>query len=122
MVTEPVRVVIDRALYLSRDWVADEERREVAGVPEEIMFATTLEQTAAMVKNTLDLGARPRWFAGGDVYSSRELRENFREFGLGYAVGMSLPGPLFEGPHVPECADRFKSIPKDSSRSLRQFS
>ncbi|MEV6028677.1 transposase [Streptomyces sp. NPDC052036] len=59
VVTEPVRVVIDRALYLPRDWVADEERREVAGVPEEIKFATTLEQTAAVVKNTLDLGIGP---------------------------------------------------------------
>ncbi|TFV29855.1 transposase [Streptomyces sp. T1317-0309] len=39
-VTESVRVGIDRALYLPADWAADEERREMAGVPEEIMFAT----------------------------------------------------------------------------------
>ena len=32
--------LIDRALYLPADWAADEERRELAGVPDEVMFAT----------------------------------------------------------------------------------
>src|SRR5205809_1233799 len=32
--------LIGRALYLPADWAADEERRELAGVPGEIMFAT----------------------------------------------------------------------------------
>ncbi|MFE6554148.1 hypothetical protein ACFVHS_38000 [Streptomyces sp. NPDC057746] len=40
VVTETARVVIDRALYLRKDWAADEERRDAAGVPEEIMSAT----------------------------------------------------------------------------------
>ena len=44
-----MRVVIDRALYLPKDWAADEERRTMAGIPEEITFATKLEQTATMV-------------------------------------------------------------------------
>jgi hypothetical protein len=46
-------VVIDRALYLPKDWAADEKRREEAGIPEEITFTTELEQTATMVKNAL---------------------------------------------------------------------
>ncbi|ANZ21765.1 DDE superfamily endonuclease [Streptomyces noursei ATCC 11455] len=60
VVTASVRVVIDRALYLPRDWAADEERREAAGLPEEIMFATKLQQTATMVANALELGVRAR--------------------------------------------------------------
>ncbi|MET7356462.1 IS701 family transposase [Streptomyces mirabilis] len=96
-VTESVRVVIDRALYLPRDWAADEERREAVGVPEGIMFATKLQQTAAMVKNALKLGVRARWFAGDDVYSGRELRRSMREFGLGYAVGVSHTYTVTDG-------------------------
>ncbi|MFE9313466.1 IS701 family transposase [Streptomyces sp. NPDC006706] len=88
VVTDSVRVVIDRSLRLPKDWAADEERRERAGVPEEIMFATKLEQTAAMVKNALELGIQARWFTGDEVYCGRELRRNPREFGLGYAVGV----------------------------------
>ena len=32
--------LIGRAMYLPADWAAGEERRELAGVPDEIMFAT----------------------------------------------------------------------------------
>lgn len=76
--TASVRVLIDRVLYLPKDWAADEERREVAGVTEEIMFATKLQQTAAMAENALELGVQARWFAGDEVYSGRELRRNLR--------------------------------------------
>jgi SRSO17 transposase len=96
-VTDSVRVVIDRALYLPQDWAADEERREAAGVPEEITFATKLQQTAVMVENALGLGVRARWFAGDDVYSGRGLRRRIREFGLGYAVGVSRTHAVTDG-------------------------
>ena len=32
--------LIGRALYLPEGWAADEERRELAGVPDEVMFET----------------------------------------------------------------------------------
>ncbi|MEV0177679.1 IS701 family transposase [Streptomyces sp. NPDC050803] len=96
-VTASVRVVIDRVLYLPKDWAADEERREAAGVPEEITFATKLQQTAAMVNNALALGVKARWFAGDDVYSGRELRMSLREFGLGYTVGVSRTHTVTDG-------------------------
>lgn len=96
-VTESVRVVIDRALYLPKAWAADEERREATGVPEVIMFATKLQQTAAMVKNALELGVQARWFVGDEVSSGRELRMKLREFGLGYAVGVSHASTVTDG-------------------------
>ncbi|ARP73817.1 transposase [Streptomyces pluripotens] len=96
-VTDSARVVIDRALYLPKDWAADEERRDAAGVPEEVMFATKPEQSIAMVKNALELGVRARWFAGDEVYSGRELRKAMREFGLGYTVGVSHTHTVTDG-------------------------
>ncbi|GGO99265.1 transposase [Wenjunlia tyrosinilytica] len=103
--TASARVVIDRTLYLPRDWAADEERRKAAGVPEGIMFATKPRQTAAMVENALELGVQARWFADDEVCSCRELRRNLRELGLGCA-GRRVPhihghrwsGPQVEGP------------------------
>jgi SRSO17 transposase len=53
-VTATTKVIIDRALYLPADWAADEERREVAGVPEEIAFATKPQQALAMVYQVID--------------------------------------------------------------------
>lgn len=96
-VTDTVRVVIDRALYLPRDWAADEERREAAGVPKDVVFATKPQQAVAMVADALRLGVRARWFAGDDVYSGRELRTRMRSFGLGYAVGVSHAHTVTDG-------------------------
>ena len=39
--------LIGRALYLPADWAADDERRELAGVPDETMFATSPNWPAA---------------------------------------------------------------------------
>ncbi|MCX5169745.1 transposase [Streptomyces antibioticus] len=87
----------DRALYLPKGWAADEERRETAGVPEEIMFATKSQQTATMAEKALELGVRARWFAGEEVHSGRELRWTLRRLGLGYAVGMSHTHVVTDG-------------------------
>lgn len=95
-VTETVRVVIDRTLYLPKDWAADEERRDAAGVPEEIMFVTK-PQTATMIANALELGVRARWSAGDEVYSGRELRAAVGSFGLGYAVGVAHTHAVTDG-------------------------
>lgn len=59
-VAEPAWGVIDRTLYLPKGRVADEERRTVAGVPEEVVFATKSEQAVTMVKNALERGVRAR--------------------------------------------------------------
>jgi len=57
-VTATTKVIIDRALYLPADWAADEERREVAGVPEEIAFATKPQQALAMVTDAFAAGLK----------------------------------------------------------------
>jgi DDE superfamily endonuclease len=41
--------LIDRALYLTKDWAADDERRELTGVPDELVFATKPELAARML-------------------------------------------------------------------------
>jgi SRSO17 transposase len=88
-VTPTAKVIIDRALYLPADWAADEERREVAGVPEEVVFATKPQQALAMVTDALTAGIEATWFAGDEVYCGRELRRGIRSLGLGYAVGIA---------------------------------
>lgn len=88
-VTATTKVIIDRALYLPADWAADEERREVAGVPEEIAFATKPQQALAMVTDAVAAGLKARWFAGDEVYCGRELRRGIRALGLGYTVGIA---------------------------------
>ncbi|MCX4784212.1 IS701 family transposase [Streptomyces sp. NBC_01264] len=87
-VTARIRVMIDRKLYLPQGWAADDERRELAGVPDELEFSTKPDQAVAMVRDALDAGVRADWFAGDEVYSSRALRHSMREMGLGYTVAV----------------------------------
>jgi SRSO17 transposase len=96
-VTATTKVIIDRALYLPADWAADEERREVAGVPEEIAFATKPQQALAMVTDAFAAGLKARWFAGDEVYCGRELRRGIRALGLGYTVGIAATYQVIDG-------------------------
>ncbi|MEU0663826.1 transposase [Streptomyces lavendulocolor] len=96
-VSATMKVIIDRALYLPADWAADEERREVAGVPEETGFATKPQQALSMVTDALATGIEARWFADDEVYCNRELRRGIRSLGIGYTVGIAAAYPVTDG-------------------------
>lgn len=71
----------DRALYLPADWTADDERRDAAGVPEEITFATRPQQAGRMVATSIQDGVKARWFAADEVYGRLELRRHSENSG-----------------------------------------
>jgi SRSO17 transposase len=62
------RALIDRALYLPEDWAADEERRRVAGVPEDVAFATKPKLGRAMLERAVAAGVPCAWVAADSVY------------------------------------------------------
>jgi DDE superfamily endonuclease len=51
-------VLIGRALYLPEGCAADEEHRELAGVPEEVMFATKPQLASGLPDRAQSLGIR----------------------------------------------------------------
>ncbi|MCX4784228.1 IS701 family transposase [Streptomyces sp. NBC_01264] len=55
-VTTTMKLILDRALYLPADWAADEERRQVAGVP--AVFVTKPQQALAMVTDGSPAGSQ----------------------------------------------------------------
>lgn len=79
---------IDRALYLGAEWAADEERRLLAGVPDETEFATKPQLAAAMLQRTRDLRIPARWLAGDEVYGGKELRQAARALGFDYVLAV----------------------------------
>ena len=50
--------LIGRALYLPAGWAADEEHRELAGVPDEVMFATKPELAGELLRQAHGRGIR----------------------------------------------------------------
>ena len=59
--------LIGRALYLPADWAADEERRELAGVPDEVMFATKPQLAGDLLQYAHDRGIRAGFTVGDEV-------------------------------------------------------
>jgi SRSO17 transposase len=83
--------LIGRVLYLPADWAADEERRELAGVPDEVMFAT---------KPRLATAIRPP----GPVGPSRRPG---RAHATPRTIGPSCPNSRRPAPARSAAADRY---------------
>jgi SRSO17 transposase len=80
--------LIGRALYLPEGCAADEEHRELAGVPEEVMFATKPQLAGALLNRAQSLGIRAAFVAGDEVYGGRQLRRDIRQRGMGYVMAV----------------------------------
>ena len=80
--------LIGRALYLPEGCAADEEHRELAGVPEEVLFATRPQLAGDLLDHAHALGIRAAFVAGDEVYGGRELRRSIRQRGMGYVLAV----------------------------------
>ena len=61
---------LDRALYLPKVWAQDAPRREAAGVPPEVTFATKGELARSMQARVLAAALPATWVAGDEVYGN----------------------------------------------------
>src|SRR4029079_8240742 len=80
--------LIGRALYLPEACTADEEHRELAGVPEEVLFVTKPQLAGGLLDRAHALGIRAAFVAGDEVYGGRELRWSIRQRGIGYVLAV----------------------------------
>jgi len=69
------RAFLDRELYLPKGWADDAARRQEAGVPSLVRFATKPALARRMLERALDAGVPAAWVTGDEVYGSeRRLR------------------------------------------------
>jgi SRSO17 transposase len=62
--------VLDRALYLPKAWADDAPRREAAGVPPEVGFATKGELAQTMLVRAFAAEVPAAWITGEEVYGN----------------------------------------------------
>jgi SRSO17 transposase len=112
--------LIGRALYLPWACAADEEHRELAGVPEEVMFATKPELAGDLLARARERGIRAAFVAGDEVYSGRQLRRAIRSRGMGYVLAVRANHALTAGSGRAMTAARaVRLIPRDAWHRIR---
>ena len=88
--TSKGHALIDRALYLPKEWAQDKERRQAAGVPERVAFATKPALARRLVEEVLAAGGRPAWVVADAVYGSDyQLRFALEEAGQPYVLAVT---------------------------------
>lgn len=88
-------------LYLPGEWAGDKARRERAGVPEQIGYATKGEIAWAQIEAALGSDI-PRGIVLMDAgYEDAALRDRLTAHGLQYAVGIRPQTLLWWGAHQP---------------------
>jgi SRSO17 transposase len=82
--------LMDRALYLPKSWAGDDTRRDAAGVPEQVGFATKPALAAEMITKAYAAGVPAAWVAADEVYGADPvLRATLVTSGLGYVLAVA---------------------------------
>ena len=98
--SEKGAALVDRALYVPREWAEDRERRAAAQIPESIAFATKPELARQMIERALAAGAPCGWVTGDEVYGSdRKLRRWLESRPMAYVLAVASDQRLW-GPDL----------------------
>lgn len=83
-------VLLDRRLFLPEEWANDAERREEAGVPEDVVFRTKPELALEMVREAAARGVPFRWVGGDSLYGDSPcFVQGVRELDKWYVMDVS---------------------------------
>jgi SRSO17 transposase len=112
--------LIGRALYLPEACAGDEEHRELAGIPEEVMFATKPQLADGLLERAQSRGIRAAFVAGDEVYGGRELRRGIRRRGMGYVMAVRANHTMTVGAgHTLTAAEAVPLIPARAWHRMR---
>ncbi len=94
--------LLDRELYLPKDWAGDQARRKEAGIPEAVTFATKPRLAERMLRRAWRAGVAAAWVTGDAVYGSdgdfrRFLEQNEQPYVLAVRSDQRLWVDLAQG-------------------------
>jgi SRSO17 transposase len=111
--------LIDRQLYLPKDWAEDATRRRTAAVPDDMAFKTKPAMAREMIERTLDAGLPCAWVLADALYGSdSQLRRLLEGRGQPYVLAIRSNETLrvLEGtgpssrPTLPPCWTRWRTM------------
>jgi SRSO17 transposase len=84
------RALIDRELYLPRNWTDNPARCAAAGVPADVEFATKTVLGRRMITRALDAGVPAAWVTADEAYGGDQaLRKDLQTRGIGYVLAVA---------------------------------
>jgi SRSO17 transposase len=90
------RALLDRELYLPREWANDSARRQEAGVPLAVAFATKPELARRMLACAFAAGVPAAWVTGDAVYGdASDLRQWLETQRQPYVLAVSCSHPVW---------------------------
>ncbi len=92
------RTFLDRELYLPHDWAEDATRRQEAGVPKDVRFATKPELAQRMLERAFAAQVPTAWVVGDEIYGDdTDLRRWLEAERHPYVLAVSCDHALWQG-------------------------
>ena len=117
------RALIDRELYLPKEWAADAARRAEAHVPEQVGFQTKPQLAQQMLARAVDAAVPVGWVTADEVYGGdARLRAWLEEHDLAYVLAVKATQPLWahgaRGPAEVPARELVAGLPERAWRRL----
>ena len=113
-VTSKDHVLIDRELYLPREWMGDAQRRTEADIPDERTFLTKPDIAKVMIERSINSGIPFTWVAGDSVYGdNRHLRMWLEDKEKAYVFTVSGKEYVAAGFNQYRVSEILGSLPQD---------
>ena len=94
-VTARGHTLIDRELYLLPEWLADQQRRQAAGIPESVGFQTKPELAMQMMERIRQAHIAISWVVADTVYGDNlDLRTWLQAHGYSYVLAVPCNEPV----------------------------
>lgn len=109
------QALVDRALYLPREWTWRTPRRSEARIPETVKFATKPKQGLAMLERARLAGLAFAWITGDSVYGAdRAIRRWAERHRRGYVLTVTSAQRV----GLRSVSQRIEGLPVDAWRRL----
>lgn len=115
--------LLDRELYLPKEWAEDAERRKEAGVPEKVQFATKPQLARKMLERALSAEVPCKWVTADEIYGGdRRLRIWLEQQEQAFVLAVTSNEPLWcnigRGPRQERVSAMVASIQDDEWQRL----
>jgi SRSO17 transposase len=108
------QALLDRELYLPKEWTNDRDRCRRAGIPVDRSFATKPELAKQMLQRALAAGVSATWVTGDSVYGDdRRLRMWLEDHPQAYVLAVSGKEYVWLGWRQRQVKTVFAALPEE---------